>query len=99
MSEWVDKVLDETSNYYLVAWRPDTEEQKRGKFNLIEASIIGRPDLTVRLRSSYFKSAPLPVLSIKKKTEKDLAKAREDDMRMVIDAPVIQNQLPAKLQL
>ena len=40
MSEWVDKVLDETANYYLLAWRPDTEEQKRGKFNHIEANII-----------------------------------------------------------
>jgi len=99
MSEWVDQVLDETANYYLVAWRPDTEEQKRGKFNHIEASIIGRPDLTVRLCSSYFKSAPLPVLSVKRKTEKDPTKAREDDMRIVIDAPVSQTQIPIKLGL
>src|SRR5207248_6806597 len=99
MSEWVDKVLDEIANYYLVAWRPDTEEQKRGKFNHIEASIIGRPDLTVRLRTSYFKSAPLPILSIKRKTEKDPTKAREDDMRIVIDAPVTQTQIPTKLEL
>src|SRR5207302_852193 len=83
MSEWVDKVLDETANYYLVAWRPDTEEQKRGKFNHIEASIVGRPDLTVRLRSSYFKSAPLPILSLKKTTEKDPANARVDDRQIV----------------
>ena len=99
MSEWVDKVLDETANYYLVAWRPDTEEQKRGKFNHIEASVIGRPDLTVRLRSAYFKSAPLPFLSVKKKIEKDPTKAREDDMRIVIDAPVSQTQIPTKLGL
>ena len=99
MSEWVDKVLDETANYYLVAWRPDTEEQKRGKFNHIEASVIGRPDLTVRLRSAYFKSAPLPFLSVKRKTEKDPTKAREDDMRIVIDAPVSQTQISTKLEL
>jgi VWFA-related protein len=59
MAEFVDKVLDESSNYYLVAWRPDSDEQKRGKFNRIEASIIGRPELTVRLRTTYFKTAPL----------------------------------------
>jgi VWFA-related protein len=99
MSEWVDKVLDETANYYLVAWRPDTEEQKRGKFNHIEASVIGRPDLTVRLRSAYFKSAPSPFLSVKKKIEKDPTKVREDDMRIVIDAPVSQTQIPTKLEL
>jgi len=99
MSEWVDKVLDETANYYLLAWRPDNDEQRRGKFNHIEASIVDRPDLTVRLRSSYFKSAPLPILSVKRKTEKDPEKAREDDMRLVIDAPVIQTQIPTKLDL
>ena len=99
MSEWVNKVLDETSNYYLLAWRPDSEEQKRGKFNHIEASIIGRPDLTVRLRASYFKTAPLPILTTKKKPDKDPTKAREDDMRLVIDAPVSQRQIPTELAL
>ena len=99
MAEWVDKVLDETSNYYLLAWRPDGEEQKRGKFNRIEASIIDRPDLTVRLRSGYFKTAPLPILTTKKKTEKDPTKAREDDMRLVIDAPVSQRQIATNLSL
>jgi hypothetical protein len=99
MSAFVDQVLDETANYYLLAWRPDNDEQKRGKFNHIEVSIIDRPDLTVRLRSSYFKSAPLPILSLKKKTEKDPEKAREDDMRLVIDAPVTQTQIPTKLDL
>jgi VWFA-related protein len=99
MSEWVDKVLDETSNYYLLAWRPDSEEQKRGKFNHIEASIIGRPDLTVRLRRSYFKTAPLPILTTRKKPDKDPTKAREDDLRLVIDAPVSQRQIPTELAL
>ena len=99
MSKWVEKVLDETANYYLLAWRPDTEEQKRGKFNHIEASIIGRPDLTVRMRGSYFKTAPLPILTTKKKPDKDPTKAREDDMRLVIDAPVSQGQIPTELEL
>jgi len=71
MSEWVEKVLDETVNYYLLAWRPDSEEQKRGKFNHISATITGRPDLTVRLRGGYFKTAPLPILTTKKKADKD----------------------------
>jgi len=99
MSEWVERVLDETANYYLLAWRPDNEEQKRGKFNHIEASIIGRPDLTVRLRGSYFKTAPLPILTTRKKPDKDPTKAREDDMRLVIDAPVTQRQIPTELDL
>jgi VWFA-related protein len=99
MSEFVENVLDETTNYYLLAWRPDTEEQKRGKFNHIEATVIGRPELTVRLRTTYFKTAPLPILSLKKKSDKDPEKTREDDMRLVIDAPVSQTQIPTVLDL
>ena len=99
MAEFVDKILDETANYYLLAWRPDNEEQKRGKFNHIEANIIGRPDLTVRLRTTYFKTAPLPILSLKKKKASDPEKAREDDMRLVIDAPVSQRQIPTTVDL
>jgi VWFA-related protein len=99
MAEFVEEILDQTANYYLLAWRPDSEEQKRGKFNHIEASIIGRPDLTVRLRGTYFKTAPLPILSLKKKPDKDLEKVREDDMRLVIDAPLSQHQIPTSLEL
>jgi VWFA-related protein len=99
MSEWVEKVLDETANYYLLAWRPDSEEHKRGKFNHISATIAGRPDLTVRLRGAYFKTAPLPILTTKKKADKDPARAREDDMRLVIDAPVSQRQIPTEVEL
>ena len=99
MSEWVEKVMDETSSYYLLAWKPDNEEQKRGKFKNIEVSIVGRPDLKVRVRSSYFKSAALPLLSTKRKKDKDPLKARDDDMRLVIDAPVTQREIPTEVDL
>ena len=99
MSEWVEKVMDETSSYYLLAWKPDNEEQKKGKFKNIEVSIVGRPDLKVRVRSSYFKSAALPLLTTKKKKEKDPLKARDDDMRLVIDAPVTQREIATEVDL
>jgi VWFA-related protein len=99
MSEWVDDVLEETSNYYLLAWRPDTDEQKRRKFNHIQITVKGRPDLTVRLRDAYFKTVPPPILDAKRKPDKDPAKAREDDMRLVIDAPVSQLQIPTAVTL
>jgi VWFA-related protein len=99
MSEWVEQVVGETSNYYLLAWRPDNDEQKRGKFNHIEVSINGRPDLTVRLRRGYFKTTPLPILTSRKKADKNPTKAREDDLRLVIDAPVSQRQIPTDLSL
>jgi VWFA-related protein len=99
MAKWINKVLDETANYYLLAWTPDSEEQKRGKFKNISVSIAGQPDLKVRLRQSYFKTAPLPLLTLKKKAEKDPTKAREEDMRVIVDAPVSQRQIPTELTL
>src|SRR5215216_1024724 len=99
MHQWVGRIMDETSNYYLLAWKPDNEEQKRGKFKHIEISIVGRPDLKVRVRSSYFKSAAQPLLTTKKKKDKDPAKARDDDMRLVVDAPVAQREIPVEVDL
>lgn len=53
--------LKETSLYYLLAWRPEDEAQDN-KFRRIDVSIVGRPDLTVRVRRGFIdqdeKSAP-----------------------------------------
>jgi VWFA-related protein len=50
---WVARMLDETSNYYLLAWRPEADNQKNGNFKRIEVSVTGRPDLTIRLPRGF----------------------------------------------
>jgi VWFA-related protein len=50
---WVEKVLDETSNYYLLAWRPETEVEKGPKFRHVKITVTGRPDLEVRAPHGY----------------------------------------------
>jgi VWFA-related protein len=50
--QWVTKALKETSNYYLLAWRP-LDEQRGGKFKRLEVAIAGHPELTVRLPRGY----------------------------------------------
>ena len=50
---WVNKVLDETSNYYLLAWRPDTDAEKSQKFRSVKVSIAGHPELTARAPRGY----------------------------------------------
>ncbi len=47
------RAIDETSNYYLLAWRPETGEQRTGKAR-IKVGVKGRPDLRVRLRRNYY---------------------------------------------
>jgi len=50
---WVEKVLDETSNYYVLAWRPGNEVEKERKFRNVKVSVIGSPELTVRAPRGY----------------------------------------------
>ena len=56
----VNEALRETSNYYLLAWRPDSEDQKSPNFKRLEISIPGRPDLSVRTARGFFSSEPKP---------------------------------------
>lgn len=51
--KWVDAVLDETSNYYVVAWRPEKDEEKTPKFRSVKISIVGHPELSVRAPRGY----------------------------------------------
>jgi VWFA-related protein len=53
----VNDALKETSIYYLLAWRPDSEDQRNAKFRRLEVSIAGRSDLVVRFRSGFGESS------------------------------------------
>ena len=51
--KWIDKMLDETSGYYILAWTPQEEKQKDKQFKQIEVEIVGRPDLIVKMPRRY----------------------------------------------
>jgi len=58
----ITPAIKETSTYYLLAWKPDAESQKQGRFRNLEVKLIGHPDLTVRVRKGYFDlDPPAPV--------------------------------------
>ncbi len=46
----IRQALEETSKYYLLAWKPPQEVAERGKVKRIEVSITGQPELKVRTR-------------------------------------------------
>lgn len=50
---WVKGTLDEASNYYVIAWRPEKDEEKEQKFRNVKISISGHSDLTVRAPRGY----------------------------------------------
>lgn len=62
--------IKETSNYYLLAWRPDPESQKQGRFRNLEVKLVGRSDLTVRVRKGYFDLDPSPTTATTKTPSK-----------------------------
>ncbi|HEV2883984.1 MAG TPA: VWA domain-containing protein [Pyrinomonadaceae bacterium] len=47
------QAIDETSEYYLLAWRPNDEAQRRGRAS-IKVTVKDRPELRVRLRRNYY---------------------------------------------
>ena len=53
VDEVVQQALRETADYYLLAWRPDAEEQRKSGARL-KVSVKGHPEWRVRLRAASF---------------------------------------------
>lgn len=54
------EAVRETADYYVLAWRPDSENERNAKARL-EVTISGRPDLKVRMRRSYGRTTSVEV--------------------------------------
>ena len=50
----VERGLKETSFYYLLGWTPERTDDGPTKFRKLDVSVIGRPDLKVRVRKGAF---------------------------------------------
>jgi VWFA-related protein len=102
---WVSRVLEETSNYYRIAWRPEGEGQRQGRFRRVEVSVAGRPDLTVRLHRGYLTAAARGVEEPKAAAAKSAGEGAPDaggrgaeaDFRAALSAPVGRRDLPTVL--
>jgi len=61
--EWMTKVLDEASNYYLIAWRPENDHEKTSRFRQVKINVIGHPELSARAPRGYV-DGPAVVVSL-----------------------------------
>ena len=100
----VTQALQETSTYYLLAWRPERNEQKSEKFRHIEVNVIGRPELSVRVRKGFFdlERAPLTARQSNnpdQETGEAKEKTAETQLRAAITAPFPERGLPVSLSL
>jgi len=65
---WVNKILDETSQYYLLAWRPNDHAETDSNFKHIAVRVIDHPEYSVRLPRGFVNktsaAAPAPTSEI-----------------------------------
>ena len=102
---WVSRVVDETSNYYRIAWKPDGDDQKGGRYKTVEVAVVGRPDLTVRLHRGYVPAAARAAEESKdKKADPNVTtlkpsepKGAEADFRAALLSPAARRGLPTFL--
>ncbi|HEY0386424.1 MAG TPA: VWA domain-containing protein, partial [Pyrinomonadaceae bacterium] len=104
---WVTDTLKETSNYYLLAWRPINPEQRTNKFKRITITLTGHPEWTARLPRGYLDSINEPLVTATKNS-KPPAKAdaadkalppAESDLRAALGKATAQQTLPALLSV
>lgn len=110
LDEGLRNALAETSNYYRLAWKPEAPEQKAGAFRRVEVSVVGRPELTVRLPRGYMASQAKPPAAGDAKTAakpggggsveggaKSDAKSAQADLRAAFASGVAKTELPTAL--
>jgi VWFA-related protein len=96
--KWVSTVLDETSNYYVVAWRPENEQEKLPKFKNVKISIVGQPELTVRAPKGYV-AGPQPAATITAAAKDSKPKTPEAELRDALSDFYPAGGLPTLLSL
>jgi VWFA-related protein len=82
LDEAVSEALSESSAYYLLAWKPDTESQKAGK-SRIDIVIKDHPNLRVRMRRHSFDFKPD---SIKPEVAAASTRSPETELRAALGA-------------
>ncbi|HEX8746428.1 MAG TPA: VWA domain-containing protein, partial [Pyrinomonadaceae bacterium] len=91
-------ILRETSVYYMLAWRPETETQRSGKFHRIDVDVKNRPELSVRLQRGYL-DAVAASTEKPKKPDKKKPKPPTDPLTRALVSRYPQKELPTELTL
>jgi VWFA-related protein len=91
------QAIRETSDYYLLDWRPDSESQREGKSQL-EVIVKGRSDVRVRMRRHIFDlKADETATSDSAKKASATIKTPEDELRATLGSLYPHHELPISL--
>jgi VWFA-related protein len=94
LDDGLSEALRESSSYYLLAWRPDTDNQRDGKSRL-QIIIKDRPDLRVRMRRHFFDPKSLQTGSFESMTP--AAGTPENQLRATLGSLYPRRELPTSL--
>jgi VWFA-related protein len=75
MDESVRQALRETSDYYLIAWRPEPNERRSDEFRRIQLTVKNHPEWVVRTQKGYF----LPKAAPETQSKPSTASSQKDD--------------------
>ncbi|HEY0349976.1 MAG TPA: VWA domain-containing protein [Pyrinomonadaceae bacterium] len=92
LDDGLSQALAESSSYYLLSWRPDSENQRAGK-SRVEISIKDRPDLRVRMRRHFFDLKPTETV----KPIASSTNAPEDELRSALGSLYPRRNLPTSV--
>lgn len=100
----INEALRETSNYYLLAWRPNSDDQKSANFKRLEISIPSRPELSVRIARGFFSTEPKPEAGEENKPATDTPAADTPSnvggaLMSALAAPSVRTDLSTKLSV
>jgi VWFA-related protein len=92
LDDGISQALAESSSYYLLAWKPDSDDQRAGKSRL-EISIKDRPDLRVRMRRHFFDLKPAEAV----KPGSASPSTPEDELRSALGSLYPRRDLPTSV--
>ena len=99
LSAAVTAGLKETSNYYLVAWRPDNDEQRNPKYRRLEVTIDAHPDWIVRFRRELGPVEVAQTAAPPKEQSASDPNAAAEKINAVLRAPFPNSALPVAITL
>jgi VWFA-related protein len=97
--QFINDALAETSRYYLIAWRPETDDEKNAKFKDIKLQIVGRPDLTVRAARGFTNQRPAPPEAAATKNDNRRLKEPDADLQEALHDFYPKHAIPLQLSL
>ena len=90
MNAGITNAINATSNYYLLAWRPDNQAPATDNFRRVKVTVKGQPDLVVRVAGGFFSKAP----EAKTNTAADTALSVDDQLLAALRGSYPSREVP-----